>query len=622
MSYFASDRALIAVLVLLIGISVFVGLLEAWPLAVLIDTVLTREPKGGWTHQALLSFLPEDKLGQVIAVVLVGAGLQIVGYSAWLGRMMINYHLNYRGTARVRYDLFTKLQEIGLTYHRSHPQGDGLFRLSYDVLGPWGIVDLVIGTAVAAVVAVIMASILLSINTPLALAALSIAPFMIASNWFFGRRIHTRTLDSKQADTDLMSFTQQALATMGLAQAFRREPHEFARYQGWIMRSIRAALRLNWQEQLYPFTRDVMLAVAGAIIFGYGGYLVYRDQFAAPIAGGMTVGVLFVFVDYTRKLWDPLKWLTEFVAKVQFHIAASRRVFAVLDAPVSITEAPNAKNLPLLPRTLTLDRVGFSYHRGQRVLQDISAQIQPGEMVAFVGPSGTGKSTLLSLMMRFYDPTEGALRLNGIDFRDVRIADLRGQMALVGQDSIMLPVSIAENIGYGCPGATRAQIARAAQMAGAADFIASLEEGYDTLLTEGGQNLSGGQRQRIAIARALVSEAPFLILDEPTSALDPHHEQRLVRTLCGLKGRRTIVLVTHRLASVVKCDSIFVVDGGRIVERGSHQQLLEQGGTYASMWHSAAYPGKHAPARLSAAEEPLPLRPGDSTKVLDGSVVV
>jgi len=619
-SYFAPDWALIAVLVLLIGISVSVGLLEAWPIAVLIDSVLTREPRGGWTHQALLSLLPEDKLGQVIGVVVVGAGLQIVGYSAWLGRMMINYHLNYRGTARVRYDLFTRLQDVGLTYHRSRPQGDGLFRLSYDVLGPWGIMDLVIGTAAASVVVVIMTAILLSISVPLALAALAITPFMIASNWFFGRRIHTRTLDSKQVDTDLMSFTQQALATMGLAQAFRREPYEFARYRGWVLRSIRAVLRLNWQEQLYPFTRDMMLAVAGALIFGYGGYLVYRDQFISPVAGGMTVGVLFVFIDYTRKLWDPLKWLTEFVAKVQFHVAASRRVFAVLDGPVSIVEAPNAKSLPLAPRTLTLDQVGFGYRQGQRVLQDISAQIQPGEMVAFVGPSGTGKSTLLSLMMRFYDPIEGALRLDGIDFRDVRIADLRRHMALVGQDSIMLPVSIAENIGYGRPGATRAQLAMAAQMAGAAEFIADLPNGYDTQLTEGGQNLSGGQRQRIAIARALVTEAPFLILDEPTSALDLHHEQRLVRTLCGLKGRRTIVLVTHRLASVIECDRVFVLGAGRIVERGSHEQLLSRGGPYARMWHSAAPPVERAPAGSKAGEECLLLGPHDSAVPLDGAV--
>jgi ATP-binding cassette, subfamily B, bacterial len=281
---------------------------------------------------------------------------------------------------------------------------------------------------------------------------------------------------------------------------------------------------------------------------------------------------------------------------VQFHVAASRRVFAVLDAPLSIVETSNAKSLPLVPRTLTLDRVGFGYRQGQRILQDISAQIQPGEMVAFVGPSGTGKSTLLSLMMRFYDPVEGALRLDGIDFRDTRVADLRRHMALVGQDSVMLPMSVAENIGYGRPDATRAQLAKAAQMAGAAEFIAGLGEGYDTLVTEGGQNLSGGQRQRIAIARALVTEAPFLILDEPTSALDPHHEQRLVRTLRGLKGGRTIVLATHRLASVVECDRIFVLGAGRIVECGAHEQLLRQGGSYARMWHAATPPVARAPA--------------------------
>ena len=212
--------------------------------------------------------------------------------------------------------------------------------------------DLVIGTAVAAVTLSVMTAILLSRSVPLTLAAFSVAPFMVASNWFFARRIHQRTLESKQVDTDLTSFIQQAVATVGLAQAFRREPHEFGRFQGWVGRSIRALLRLNWQEQLYPLARDAILAVSGAIIFGYGGYLVYRDQFAAPaagvaVAGGMTVGTLLIFMDYTRKLWDPLKWLTEFVAKVQFHVAASRRVFAVLDTPTTVRDAPDAVALPL-----------------------------------------------------------------------------------------------------------------------------------------------------------------------------------------------------------------------------------------------------------------------------------
>ena len=588
MSYFRSDRVWVAVLVILIGISVCVGLLEAWPLAVLIDSVLTREPASDWMHEALLSLLPQDKFGQVVGLVLIGMGLQIIGYAAWMARTMINYHLNYCGTARVRYDLFAKLQELGLSYHRSRPQGDAIYRLTVDVSGPWGIMDLVIGTAVAALTLTVMTAVLLSRNVPLTIAAFSVAPFMIASNWFFGRRIHRRALESKQIDTDLTSFIQQAVATISLAQAFRREPHEFGRFQAWVSRSIRAVLRLNWQEQLYPLARDTLLAVSGAIIFGYGGYLVYRDQFVAPAAGGMTVGMLIIFMDYTRKLWDPLKWLTEFVAKVQFHVAASRRVFAVLDTPTSVREASDAIALPLQARTLRLERIGFGYRDGQTVLRDVSARIRPGEMVAFVGPSGAGKSTLLSLMLRFYDPTEGALKLDDAEIRQVRLADLRRHLALVGQDSVLLPASVAENIGYGRPDATLAEIAEAAELAGAASFVAELPEGYDTPLAEGGQNLSGGQRQRLAIARALLTEAPFLILDEPTSALDPEHERRLVQTLVGLKGRRTVILVTHRLESVVACDQIFVMGSGGIVERGTHAELIRRGGGYARMWREPA----------------------------------
>jgi subfamily B ATP-binding cassette protein MsbA len=227
----------------------------------------------------------------VVGLVLIGMGLQIVGYTAWMARMMINYRLNYLGTARVRYDLFAKLQGLGLSYHRSRPQGDALYRLTTDVSGPWGIMDLVIGTAVATITLTVMTAVLLSRSVPLTLAAFSVAPLMIVSNWFFARRIHRRTLESKQVDTDLVSFTQQAVATVGLAQAFRREPYEFGRYRGWVNRSVGALMRLNWQEQLYPLARDTILAISGAIIFGYGGYLVWRDQFAPSLAGASAGGM-------------------------------------------------------------------------------------------------------------------------------------------------------------------------------------------------------------------------------------------------------------------------------------------------------------------------------------------
>jgi subfamily B ATP-binding cassette protein MsbA len=499
--------------------------------------------------------------------VLIGLALQLVGYSSWMARMMINYYLNYRGTTRVRLDLFAKLQALGLTYHRTRPQGDAIYRLTTDAFGPWGVTDVIIGTSVAAVTLTVMTAILLSRNVPLTLAGFSVALLIIWSNWRFGLAIHERALASKQIDADLTSHIQQAMVRVPLAQAFRRERFEHARFDAAVGRSVTALLRLNWQEQLYPLARDGILAVGSAVILGYGGWLVYRDQFLAPVTGGMTVGTLIIFVDYLRKLWDPLKWLTEFFAKVRLFEAASRRVFRVLDEPERIVDGPDARPLPVRARVLTLDGVGFEYRDGVRVLRDVSCEIRPGEMVAFIGPSGTGKSTLLNLLMRYYDPTEGAVRLDGVDARTARLADWRAHMALVTQESLILPTSVAENIEYGRASSTRDEIERAAELAGAAEFIAALPEGYDTVLAEGGANLSGGQRQRIAIARALVTEAPFLILDEPTSALDPGHERRLIATLHRLKGMRTIVLVTHRHESIVECDRIFVMEHGQIVDR-------------------------------------------------------
>jgi ATP-binding cassette, subfamily B, bacterial len=220
--------------------------------------------------------------------------------------------------------------------------------------------------------------------------------------------------------------------------------------------------------------------------------------------------------------------------------------------------------------------VSFGYRDDRRVLDDVSAVVRPGEMVAFIGPSGTGKSTLLNVLLRYYDPTDGAVLLDDVPAVAARLADWRAHFALVTQENLMLPTTVAENIGYGRPDASRLDIQRAAERAGAAEFIDALPERYDTVLAEGGANLSGGQRQRIAIARALVTEAPFLVLDEPTSALDTEHERRLIRTLHGLKRLRTVVLVTHRLESVVDCDQIFVMSHGRIVDRGTHAELVRR----------------------------------------------
>jgi subfamily B ATP-binding cassette protein MsbA len=258
-------------------------------------------------------------------------------------------------------------------------------------------------------------------------------------------------------------------------------------------------------------------------------------------------------------------------------------VFEVLDQDPIITDSPHAQSLPVKPRKLELQDVRFAYRTGTDVLRGVSASVEVGQMIAFVGESGVGKTTLLSLLPRFYDPTQGRLTLDGIDVRTVRVRDLRRHIALVLQDSVILPTTVAENIAYGRPEATMDQIKRAAELAGAAIFIDRMEHGYETIINESGGNLSGGQKQRISIARALCTQAPIIVLDEPTSALDPQHEAMITQTLRGLKRERTIILVSHRLSTVADCDTIYVMKDGQVIEQGTHDGLIAMRGHYYQM---------------------------------------
>ncbi|MBD2067798.1 ABC transporter ATP-binding protein [Leptolyngbya sp. FACHB-671] len=582
-SYFRRDLWLIIALLVLIGASVALNLLNAWPMAILVDTVLSPTPNPNWIHRLFLAPFGEGKLNQIFGMALVAMLIRILSDTVIMLRKMLNYRIQYNGTLRVRTELYDKMQALSLGWHGSRSQGDAIYRLSYDSLGPWGVIDTLIGSTAASVTLTAMIWIMLSRHVLLTVFALSFTPLLLLANWYFEGRIRRRAFESKQTDAVMTSTMQQAIELIGLIQSFGREATESRRFARVVDRSVGAAMRLHWQENLYPLAVQVVFALGSGVIFGYGGYLVYRDQFFRPVPNGLTLGDLIVFLAYLNQFWDPIGWVLGFTTKIQTFVASCDRVFTVMDEPPAIADEPDARSLPVHPRTLTLAGVSFEYNSGQPVLHNITASIEPGQMVAFLGPSGTGKSTLLNLLPRFYDPTQGSVLLDGVDLRTLKVFDVRKHMALVSQGSPLFPGTIAENIAYGRPDALFHKIREAAVESGAAEFIETLPEQYDTLIAEGGQNLSGGQRQRLAIARAIVTKAPILILDEPTNALDLKHEQWVIETLQRLRRLRTIILVTHRLETAVDCDRIFVMQGGEIVEDGTHTELLARQGLYFRM---------------------------------------
>jgi ABC-type multidrug transport system fused ATPase/permease subunit len=585
-SYFRRDLPLIAALVVLIHVTLFLGFFLPLPVGILVDSYLTRSPQavgGDWMKQLLIAPLPDSRVGQVFGLAVAFLLIRVTQEVTVLLREMINRRMKYAGTARVRTQLFDHLQSLNVAHHQDRSQGDVLFRVTVDSWAFFDILNTFIGAATSVVTIGFVAWLMFSKQPSLAAVALCITPLLVLANVYFGRTIHRTSRGWRQAEAGVTTTAQHALGAIALVQLFGRQHDESRRFYGATRGGFRAGMKLGWQEQLWPLAQQSLFALGNAIVIGYGGYLVYQDQIVAQIHGGFTTGDLIAFTIWTFQLYEPLGRITGFTAAVQNHRTGCERVFQVLDTRPDVTDPPNCPALPVRPRTLAMHDLSFGYREGNDVIRELSVSIPPGRMVAFLGPSGAGKSTLLSLLPRFYDPTKGSVTLDGHDLRSIRVDDVRRHIGLVAQETVLLPTTIAENIAYGRPDATPEQVREAARLAGAAGFIEELPDGYDTPIPENARNLSGGQRQRIAIARALLTEAPILVLDEPTSALDAASEQVVMDALRSLRGTRTVILVTHRLDTARGCDPIFVLDRGRLVEQGTHDELLAQGGLYFSM---------------------------------------
>ena len=507
----------------------------------------------------------------VVAGILMQVAEQVV--SAYSTQLQVD--TGQRMVYAVRYRLFEHLQALGLSHHIKTSTGDAVYRIDVDA---YAVENLLIGgfpLVTSVTTLIVMFVILLRMDTTVALLSLTVVPFLYLCIRYYISTLMNREERVKELESGLVARLYESFSAIRLIKSFAREPHEKQRYARAGDDTMRSRIALTWQQSLFSLVVSAITILGTGLVIVVGGLHVMRGQ--------MSVGDLTVVVAYLGAVYGPLSAIAHSTGQLQGALAGAKRLRDAFDMPAEKADEADAADASRIVGRIQFEDVGFAYPDRTRVLHGITFAAKPGEVVALVGLTGAGKTTLVSLIPRFFDATEGQVLIDGVDVRRYRVRQLRERIAIVLQDPVLFAGTIADNIRYGRLDATAAEIEQAARAAHAHEFVARLPKGYDTEIAEAGGSLSGGERQRLSVARAVLKDAPILILDEPTSSLDAISEEIVFAALRRLRAGRTTIVIAHRLSTVRDADRILVLDEGRIVAQGRHDELLTSSALYRRM---------------------------------------
>ncbi len=552
------------------------NLLGPWPLKIVLDNVLRGRQIHGWLNPFILKISAGDKHGVLLFAAAAALAIAMLG-------ALCSYYEKYFTTSvgqwvmhDLRGRLYSRMQRLSLAFHDQAKTGDLTSRITGDIDSVQSFITTgLLSALINSLTLVGMIGVMFYINWKFTLIALSVVPVLFLVVYHYTRLIKKSSKEVREQEGKIASVIQEVLTSMHVVKAFAREDYEQRRLEEESLESVELAMRARGlKAKLYPIV-EIIVAIGTSLVLWFGARMV--------LDGTLSAGSLVVFILYLGKMYKPMQDLSKMTDAYSKAAVGYDRIREVLEMESDVKDLPGARPAPRFKGLIEFDNVTFGYEAERCILQGLSLRVKPGQIAALVGPTGAGKSSVFSLLSRFYDPLSGVVKIDGRDIKTYTQKSLREQISFVLQETLLFHGPIWKNIAYGRPGARREEIIKAAQLANADEFIDKMPQGYDTLVGERGVTLSGGQRQRIAIARAVIRDTPILLLDEPTSGLDAASEQLVFEALNRLMKGKTCMVIAHHLATIRNADVIYVVRDGAVAEQGTHDELLEKGGLYAEL---------------------------------------